>query len=222
MQNRFHHEFVQSEDVVLLLKVVAQRFYQVVLQQCALSDQRVDLFLLNFPADSVDQQRNLDRVELVDDWIHLDFFAVQNLLVNVDQIVHLLDRQRVEVLVQEEQLCLMILHRVLDRSHDDIQHANVNIDLRVQVQRVDQESDLEAVVLDARNEQVDELLVRDLVLLRLHELLIVVFLAVHVEHDVDVFCCHQETLSVVLGHTRLHVVRDDNLLVVCLVVLSVR
>jgi hypothetical protein len=44
---------------------------------------------LNLPTDSEDQQGNLDCVELIDNWIELRVFDVQNLLININQVVHL-------------------------------------------------------------------------------------------------------------------------------------
>lgn len=61
----------------------------------------------------------------------------------------------------------------------------------------------------------------DLGLLCLLELLIVIFFAVHLEHDVDVFSCDKEALTVVLSNSLLNFIVDNNFLVVCLVILSV-
>jgi len=54
-----------------------------------------------------------------------------------------------------------------------------------------------------------------------YKLLVVVFLAVHFEHDIDVFCRLDEALSEVLGNSFLNIVVDDDLLVVSLVIAAV-
>ena len=218
VQNWFDHELEECEDVVLFLKIQAESGDQIVLKQRALGDQTVDLLLLNFPADSVDQQRDLDGVELTDNWILLHVLAVQDLLVDVYQLVHLLDAQYVEVLVQEEELDLVKLDRVSERLHQDVHHALVHILGRVEVERVNQNRDLERIILQAGDEQVHKLLVRDFVLLGLDKLLIVVLLTVHIEHDVDVFSRNEEPLSVVLSDSLFDCVVDHNLFVVGLVI----
>ena len=61
----------------------------------------------------------------------------------------------------------------------------------------------------------------DLIFLCLHELLVIVFFAVHLEYNVDVLSSDQKSLSIVLRHSLLNVVVDDYFLKVRLVILSV-
>jgi hypothetical protein len=60
--------------------------------------------------------------------------------------------------------------------------------------------------------------VSDLILLCFHELLIVVFLAIHLEHNVDVIRGDKEPLAVILGNSLLNIVVDHYFFKVCLVV----
>jgi hypothetical protein len=76
MQDRLSHELVQGHNIVLFFKVCAERFDQVVLEQSTFGNQRVDLSLLNFEADPVDQQGYLDSVELTDDRLAFDILNV--------------------------------------------------------------------------------------------------------------------------------------------------
>tara|TARA_B110000285_G_C14925223_1_gene514663 strand:+ start:456 stop:806 length:351 start_codon:yes stop_codon:yes gene_type:complete len=95
--------------------------------------------------------------------------------------------------------------------------------LRAQIQSVDQHSNLEGVILDANGKQVDELFVSNLFLLGGNKFLIIVFFAVHFKNDVNIVCCDEKSLSVVLGFSVLDRATGDNdLFVVSLVVLSVR
>jgi hypothetical protein len=122
--------------------------------------------------------------------VQLDVGVVQDLLVDVYQVVELLDTHHVEVLMDEEQLDLMEVDRLLDGQHDYVQHLLVHVHHLVQVQSVDQDSNLEGIILQAVNEQIHELLVVDVVLLDLTELVIVILFAVHFKHNVDVFWCN--------------------------------
>jgi hypothetical protein len=61
----------------------------------------------------------------------------------------------------------------------------------------------------------------DFIFLSLLELLVVVFFAVHLEHDINVISCDQESFSVVLGHSLLNFIVNDDFFVVSLVVLSI-
>jgi hypothetical protein len=47
--------------------------------------------LLNLPTDSKNQESNLDCVELIDDWVELRILDVEDVLVNINQVVHLGD-----------------------------------------------------------------------------------------------------------------------------------
>jgi hypothetical protein len=84
VQNGFTHELEQNQDVVLLFKVAHQGIDQVILQKRALGDERVDLLLLNFETNSVDQHRDLDGVELVDHGVHFGVFVVKYILVDIN------------------------------------------------------------------------------------------------------------------------------------------
>jgi hypothetical protein len=64
VQDWLGHELVQDQDVVLLLEEQLETTGKVVLEQLALCDERIDLLLFNFPADSVDKKGNFDGVVL--------------------------------------------------------------------------------------------------------------------------------------------------------------
>ena len=91
VKNGLTHELVEHQNVVLLLEVSHQRFDQVVIQKRTLGDERVDLLLLDLPADSENQQCILDGVELIDNGVLLWIFAIENLLIDINQQVHLID-----------------------------------------------------------------------------------------------------------------------------------
>ena len=61
----------------------------------------------------------------------------------------------------------------------------------------------------------------DIVLSRCDKLLIVVFFGIHVKHNINFFCSHQEPLSVVACYSLLNAVVDHYFFVICLVVSSI-
>jgi len=64
---------------------------------------------------------------------------------------------------------------------------------------------------------------RYLILLGRNEFVIIVFFAVHLEHDVNVISRDQKLLSVILSNSLFNIsTGDDDLFIVCLVILSVR
>jgi hypothetical protein len=83
--------------------------------------------------------------------------------------------------------------------------------LRIHVEQVNQHGDFRRILFHASYEQVDELVVSDLTFLGLDELLVIVLVAVHLEHDEGVFSCHQKAFSVVLSHSLLCIVVNDDL-----------
>jgi hypothetical protein len=94
--------------------------------------------------------------------------------------------------------------------------------LYFQVQGVDEHSNLERIISDANDEQVNELLVSDLILSVGRELFNVIFLAVHLKHNVNIISSDQEFFSVVLSYSLLDRSTGDHyLFVVSLVVLPV-
>jgi hypothetical protein len=68
---------------------------------------------------------------------------------------------------------------------------------------------------------VKELGVSDLTFLGPDKLFVIVLLAVHLEHDEDVFSCHQKAFSVVLRHSLLCIVVNHDLFEVGLIVLPI-
>jgi len=64
VQDWLRHELVQNQDVVLLLEEQAQTVHEIVLKQLALCNERVNLFIFNFPTDSVDQKGHFDGIVL--------------------------------------------------------------------------------------------------------------------------------------------------------------
>ena len=145
---------------------------------------------LDFPADSVNEKSQLDRVELTDHGVHFGVFSVQNFLVNVDESVHLSNRQQVEVFVNQKEFVLVHLNRFPNGLENNVKDAGSDVDLGVQELSVDEDCNLERVISQTNDEQVDELFVRDLVLLGVQKLLVVVLFAVHLEHNVDVLLGH--------------------------------
>ena len=115
---------------------------------------------------------------------------MKNVLVNVYQHVHLINRQNMEVLMDKKQLHLMVKSRILNGHQYDVHHLLINVFLYVQIQGVDDHSDLKRITSDACNEQIDELLVRNLIFLCRNEFLVVIFFAVHLEHNVDIISCN--------------------------------
>jgi len=116
----------------------------------------------------------------------------------------------------------MVQCRIFDRGQYDVQHFFINVCLQIQVQGVNEDSDFEWVILDAYDVQINELLVGYLIFSGSHELIVVVFFAVHLKNNVDIISCYQEPLSVVLCYSLLNrSTRDNNLFIVSLVVLPV-
>ena len=147
---------------------------------------------------------------------------MKNILVNIYQQVHLFNRQNLKVFMDKKEFQLMVKRGILYRLHQNIHQLNINICLYIQIQGVNDHSDLEWLILEAYDEQVDELLMCYLIFLCWYELIVIVFFAVHLENNVDIISCNQEFLSVVLGYSLLHASTGNNdLFVVCLVILSV-
>ena len=63
-ENAFSHVLVELTDVLLLLEVSTNATEDVLVDETALGDQRVDLSLLDLPADAINQQSHFDRIEL--------------------------------------------------------------------------------------------------------------------------------------------------------------
>jgi hypothetical protein len=125
------------------------------------------------------------------------------------------------VLMDKEQLDFMEFNWFLQTGHNNIEHRLVYVNGWLQVETIDEHSNLKGVVLDADDKQVHELLVCDLILLCFHELLIVVFFAIHLEHNVNVFCADKEPFSVVLSNPLLYIVVDHYFFEESLVISSV-
>lgn len=83
-------------------KVGEQTFLNVRVKQGTFRNQRVDPLLSNLPGDSVNEQGILDGVELTQHGVQLDFLSVQDLHIDVNQPVHLLDRQQVKMFMKVE------------------------------------------------------------------------------------------------------------------------
>jgi hypothetical protein len=112
--------------------------------------------------------------------------VVQNLLIDVNDLVQLGNSQHIKVLVEEEKFHLMEVHWAFDTIHQDVYHIFIEIDRWRNVEWVNDESDLERVCFDADDEQLNELSVSYFIFLGLLELLVVVFFAIHLEHDINV------------------------------------
>lgn len=186
----------------------------------ALSNQRVNLLLFDLPADPVNQQSQLDSVEGVDDWVLLGFF-VDDLLVDVDQSVHLSDAENIKVLMDEEKFHLVEFARFSDSTHENVHHFGVHVDCWVDVESVYQNGNLVRVISQTNNKQLNELFAGDTFLFGILELLPVVLFAVHLEDDKDVLSRDKKSLSVILSNSLFDIIIDDDLLVVSLVVFSV-
>ena len=124
--------------------------------------------------------------------------------------------------MKEEKFHLMEPGRLSDGLHQRIHHLLVHICSGIQIQSIDQYSNLERIILQTNDEQVHKLVMSDFIFLGLLKLLIIILFAIHLEHSVYVLGGLQEPFSVVLCYTSLNCVVDDDFLVVCLVVLSVR
>jgi hypothetical protein len=85
------HELVQNQNIVLLLKEKLESMHKVVLEKLAFCNERINLFLFNFPTDSVDQKSNFDRVVLRNQWVTLRLLRMKDILVDINQQVHLLN-----------------------------------------------------------------------------------------------------------------------------------
>mmetsp|Transcript_30406 Transcript_30406/g.46574 ORF Transcript_30406/g.46574 Transcript_30406/m.46574 type:complete len:283 (-) Transcript_30406:9-857(-) len=142
-------------------------------------------------------------------------------MVNIEDPVHLFNSEYVQVLEKQEDLHFHELRGFLYRLNDDIHHDLVHIS-RGQVSRIDEHGNLEGVILEADDEQVHELLRSYLVLRSLLEGLVVVFLAVHLEHDIDVSGCDEEALAIVEHYSSVDFACNDDLFEVGLVVSSIR
>jgi len=153
----------------------------VIVEERALGDQRVDLLLLDFPTHPVNKQSVLDSVVLTQHRIHLELLPMQDLHKSVDELVHLLDREDVEVLQNEEQFHLVELGRVLQRLDQDVHDFPRNI-LLLQVSQVDLHTYLVGVVSHADLEQFFKLLLLNLTRIYPQEMRNVVILCVHLKH----------------------------------------
>jgi hypothetical protein len=98
----------------------------------------------------------------------------------------------------------MELYRLFDWLHQNVHHLAVNILFRFQIQSVQQNTNLERVILYANDEKLHEFLMSDFIFLRFLELLILIFFAVHLEHNVNVLSCDQEPFSIVLSNSLLN------------------
>ena len=81
----------------------------------------------------------------------------------------------------------MKVGRVGDACHDYFHHLLIHFDLSIQIQRVDERLNSNGIVANANDEQIAKLLWRYFAFLRRYKLLVIVFLAVHLENRVDVF-----------------------------------
>lgn len=143
------------------------------------------------------------------------------LLINVNQVVHLLNWENIEVLVEDEKFRFMIKHWFFDGSHENIHHLLIKISTWRDVEAVNEDSNLKGIILQTDDEELNELLMSDLILFRFLKLRCIVFFAVHTENDIDILCCLEEPFSVVLGYSWFNVVVDYDFLIVGLVIDSV-
>ena len=102
MKNWLTHQLVKNQNIVLLLEVANEPVDQIAFEEGTFRDQWIDLLFFDLIADSIDQHRNFDCVELVDNRIHFRIFMMQNLLVNINNLIKLKDGQNIKVLVEEE------------------------------------------------------------------------------------------------------------------------
>lgn len=146
--------------------------------------------------------------------------SVERILINIEQLIQLSKRETVKVFMDKEKFNFMVSAWPLYWKDDQVQHCIVHFTWS-EVHSVNEHCNLEWVALDAHNKQVKELLVRDVVLLGSDEFLNIVFFAVHLKHNVDVFRSHDELFSVVLSHPWFNFVVNYYFFVVCLIVLPV-
>jgi hypothetical protein len=123
MENRLSHELVELRDVLLPGEIVRERIHDILVEHRTFRGQRVDLFPINFPRNSVDQKRILDSVELREHRILFEFFRMQDSHVSVNEKIELGDSVNVEMLMDEEHLQLMELERVLQCMNEDFHHV---------------------------------------------------------------------------------------------------
>ena len=111
----------------------------------------------------------------------------------------------------------------LHRLDHDVEAVVVDVFERVKVQSEDEHAYLVRVRSHANAEQLLELFESDFALVSLHELVVEVPLAVHLEHHEDVLVLRHKPLTVVRHHSLLDLVFQsyDDFLVVGLVVLPV-
>lgn len=152
MQNRLWHEFVKNQDIVALLKEQAKTIDEILLKQLAFSNQRVDLLLFNFVTNSVDQQGHFYCVVLRDQWIQFRVFGMKNILINIDQVIHLLNWKNVKVLMNYEKFHLVEKNGILNGGHHYVHNFLVNINMDIKKQGVNQHSYLEGIIPDANDE----------------------------------------------------------------------
>jgi hypothetical protein len=124
------------------------------------------------------------------------------------------------MLVEVEQFVLVKEGRLLYRAEEYVHHSLIHIE-GCHIAGVDQECNAERVILQTNGKQFNHLFMAYGIFGGTQKLFIVVFLAVHFKYDVDILGRCQESLSVILGHARLHVIIDDDLFIVCLVILPV-
>jgi hypothetical protein len=112
--------------------------------------------------------------------------------------------------MDQEELHLMVFYRIPDSIQNDVHHLLIYVLLHIQVQSVDDHSNLERITFDTYDKQINELLVCNLIFLGGNKLFIVIFFAVHLKYNIDVISCDQEFLSVVLGYSLLNSTSIDN------------
>lgn len=71
------NQLVELSNVVLFLKVFVERLKNVIVQEVALGDQRIDLLLFDFERNPVVKQGYFDRVELTQDRVVTEVLALE-------------------------------------------------------------------------------------------------------------------------------------------------
>ena len=108
----------------------------------------------------------------------------------------------------------------LDWLHNYVHVRRKNVGL-LQMSQVNVHRHFERVILQSKLEQLFELSVGDFFGVCHQEVLWVVLLGIHLQHEINFFWRHQESLSVILSDSFFDSVVDQQLFVKCLVVFSV-
>jgi hypothetical protein len=121
--------------MLLFRQIICQRIHDILIQDRALGDERINSFLVNLPGDSVDQQSILNGIVLTEHRVLFEFFGMQDIHISVDKKIQLGNGINIEMLMDKEQLHFMEQKRISQSIDENLHHVLVHISI-VQVSHV--------------------------------------------------------------------------------------